>query len=336
MLMSHKINGHIGLYGACRAVIVAILLLASGCSLPFFQWMDHASADELMHEGYAYLDVGLTDSALASFGLALEADPNLFDAHMSMGSIYRSHGNYQLAGNCYQRAVRLAPNDFDARYALGWMLHLQGQLKEAISHYLHAIMIDPDSFDANLNIAGAYLQLSQPIDALPYAQRATELRSDSQAAWSNLATIHSLLGQFKEAVGAYYEAIELGETAEPILLGLANAHLQLQRYEQAVVVLRSLATTHPTASVHQRIGYAFFKMRRFNEALKHFRTALTLDGRDPLALNGVGVCLMAMYLENGQDNEAHRNEALDAWRQSLKIREAQPHIEELIARYERL
>ena len=334
--MPHKSIDHIGLYWASRSVILMNLLVAGGCSTSLFQWVDYSAADEFMRQGYAYLDQGLTDSALASFGLALEADPKLLEAHMSMGSVFRHHGNYELAGRCYERAVSLDPNDFDARYSLGWMQHLQGKLKEAVSNYLHAILIDPDSFDANLNLAGAYLQLGQPTDALPYAQRATELRSGSQAAWSNLATIFSLLGQYEEAVGAYHEAIELGEMAEPILLGLANAHLRLHRYEQAVVALQSLVTTHPSTLVHQRIGYAYFKMRQFPKALDHFRAALEIDNHDPLALNGAGVCLMAMYLENGRDNPSHREEALDAWRQSLKLRESQPHIADLLSRYERL
>lgn len=334
--MPHKSIGHIGLYWASRGMVALFFLVATGCSTSLLQWMNQSAADQFMREGYSYLDEGLTDSALASFGMALEADPKLHQAHMNMGSIYRHHGNYELAGRCYERAVRVDPNDFDARYAFGWMLHLQGKLKEAVESYLHAILIDPDSFDANLNIAGAYLQLGEPTHGLPYAQRATELRHASQAAWSNLATIYSLLGQYEEAVGAYHEAIELGEMAEPILMGLANAHLRLHRYEQAVVALQSLATTHPSASVYQRIGYAYFKMRRFSKALDHFRSALALDDRDPLALNGVGVCLMAMYLESGRDNSSRRDEALDVWRQSLKLREEQPHIVDLLSRYERL
>lgn len=333
--MSRHIKGDVVLCWIAAGTL-ALAILLGGCVAPVVEQFDPAMARDFIRQGEDYLGQGLTDSALAAFGMALEADPTLLEPHMNMGAIYRHHGNFELAGRCYERAIAVDPNHFDARYYYGWMQHLQGHIQKAVQSYLHALSIKPDSFDANLNLAGAYLQLGRPGDALSYITLATQLNPDSQMAWANLATVHNLLHQYEDAIGAYHHAMELGEMAEPILLGLANAHMRLGHFEQALVVLRSLNEQHPSAMVYQQMGYAQFKMRRFDDALASFRTVIAQAGQeDPVALNGAGVCLMALYLKDAGDATASsRDEALAFWRRSLRLRPNQPHIADLLSRYQ--
>lgn len=333
--MSNETSGDMALRRA-GIVLVTFGLLLPACATdpePSFD-LDRALAH--VQQGQTYLQDGLTDSALAQFGLALEADPTFLDAHLHMGAIYRGRGDFDLASRCYERAVAVDPDNFDARYFWGWMQHLQGRIEEAIANYLRALTIRPDDFDANLNIGGAYLQLSRPAAALPYARHATGLQPDSQAAWANLATVHGLLQQYEDAIGAYRQAIELGPSAQPMLLGLANAHLALQHHEQAIIVLQSAIQDTPTAGTYRQMGYAQFKTRQFAEALESFRAAVALEETDHVAMNGVGVCLMALYLQDDPKRPERHEEALNAWRWSLQIDPHQPHIVDLISRYLRL
>lgn len=320
----------------CKAVWVLVLVpLFVGCR-SFRDREIGQLADTFMGQGRVYLEQGLTDSALAAFGLALEANPKLVEAHMNMGQIYQDRGDYDLASRAYERAVNLAPNHFDARYAYGWMQHLMGNLKEAIDSYLQALLLRPESYEANLNIAAAYLQLGRPGDALPYAMKATELKAADQMAWSNLATAYSQLGWYEDAIGAYHEAMELGEPAEPIYMGLAQAHIRLGRYQQAIVVLETLNKYSPSTAAYQMIGFTHFKMHQFEIAMASYRTALTLEPNDPESLNGVGVCLMATYLQAERKDPGQRDEALKTWRHSLQLKPDQPHIVDLLSRYQRL
>ena len=279
---------------------------------------------------------GLDEQALAAFEMALKENPNLVEAHMGVGEIFRERGDYRKANRSYRRAASLSPNSFDAQYYYGLMQHLLGKVRNAIRIYLRALSINPDSFDANLNLGSAYLQIGSAVEALPYAKRAAELNPDHQLAWANVAAVYSLLGRYAEAVEAYREAVELGELAEQILLGLSNAHIQLGHYDRAINVLKSLNRRIPSATAYERLGYAQFKMRRFDESLASFRAALSLDHQDTSALNGLGVCLMTMFLQSGRAAPAQRDEALDAWRRSLQHRPGQPKIIDLLTRYQRL
>ncbi len=326
---------HLFTWLRCTNCLLIIVLMQPGCGSIQTAAKQRAGQVQLQ-QAQEYKDQGLDEQALEAFSAALQDNPNLVEAHMGMGEIFREQGDYRLANRSYRHAARLAPHSFDAQYYYGLMQHLLGKIDRAIRIYLRALSIKPDSFDANLNLGSAYLQTGSAVEALPFAKRATELNAHHQLAWANLAAVYSLLERYPEAVAAYRQAVELGELAEPILLGLANAHIQLGHYDRAINVLQSLNRRLPSSTAYERLGYAQFKTRRFDESLASFRAALSLDQEDVAALNGLGVCLMTMFLQSGRALPPQRDEALDAWRRSLQLKPQQPKIIDLLTRYRRL
>lgn len=295
-----------------------------------------AAARAHMDQAQEYLDQGLSDAALAAFGLALEENPRLIEAHMGIGNIYLERNQPALAEKRFDIAARLEPSNFDAQYGLALAKQLLGKVQEAIRVYLTALTINPDSVEVNQNLAGAYLQLGRPESAIPYAKRAIALDPESEAGWSNLAAANALLDNYEEAIEAYRQAIELGNEQEPIVVGLADAHIKLGNYDRAMVVLESYLLSGPSASAYERLGYAQFKMRRFEDSLASYQAALAIDENDTAALNGLGASLMTLYIKSSRRDKALHQDALDSWRKSLRLRADQPRIVDLISRYERL
>jgi tetratricopeptide (TPR) repeat protein len=309
----------------------------AGCTAPPAATEDTRGQQQMV-EAHAYLDRGLLDSALAAFGLALEENTQLTDAHLGMGHIYREHDNYDLAEKSYKRATDVDPTNFDAHYYLGLMRQLGGKFEAAITAYLQALTINPDSLQANRDIAAAYVQTNATFQALPYALRATQLNADDQNAWYTLATTYALLHQYENAVDAYRQAAELGELADPVLLGLADAHLKLNHYQRAINVLRMYMrrTSDPSSTAYERLGYAMFKLRRFEDALKNYRTTLELSRDDLSALNGAGACMMTMYIQGDREQSALRDEAVRLWRRSVRLDSSQSRIIDLLSRFSRI
>ena len=310
------------------AALAALLVACRGGEL-----IDLGAAEWHLDQADAYLERGLSDSALAAFGLALEENPQLTGAHMGMGHIYHEHGQYRFASRSYEYAAELEPMSFDAHYYLGVTRQLLGELREAVRAYLQALTIEPDSAEANRELASTFLQMGRAPQAEPYAKRATELAPRNQAAWANLAAAYSLTEQYGKAVRAFREAARLGPLDEPLYLGLADAHLRLGHYDRAVVTLTTLLQQQSSAVAHERLGYAFFKKRDYAESLTHYTQALELAPDDPASLNGVGVCLMAMYLKDGRAAPSMRRDAIDAWQRSLELRPDQPRIARLVKHY---
>ena len=312
------------------AIASLTLTAAPGCET---FWETPASQPVHMQEAKRFLDRGLPDSAWASFGLALEENPKLVDAHVGMGWIYHDWGRDVLAHRSFETATGLDPTHYEAHYGLGLTKQVLGWIGDAVEVYLRALALRPASFEANHHLASAYLLLERIEEALPYAQRATRLNANHQGAWANLGTIYRQLGRYQKAIDAYRRAAELGEPAEPILLGMADANIHLERYDRAAVLLRHQNRRKPSATAYERLGYCQFKQRRFDDALASFRAALSIDARDTAALNGLGACLMTLHIESGGRVRTQRRQALDAWRRSIELRPKQPRIAKLIEKY---
>lgn len=316
-------------------VLLALPVVFVGCqSTP--EKASEAAIRQHLSRAQSYLDVGMLDSALAEFGLALEENPTLVEGHMGMGRVFMQRQDYALAANAFQRVVALDPGNFEGYYQLGLSQQLLGKLDEAVRAYLRALLLKPESPQANYNLASAYLQLGRADAALPYAVRSTLLAPDNQQAWANLAAARSLLGEYEQAIEAYRQAVELGEQHPQLMLGLADAHLKLGRYEQAMAVLQSLLQSQPNATAYERLGYALFKLRRMDEALSAYRQALGVNPQEIGALNGIGAVLMTRYIQSGLVEKQLRDEALENWRKSVMISAEQPRIVDLISRYQLL
>ena len=317
------------------AVALVAAFLVTGCTLNPTT-TSRQRADAHLDKAATYETQGLLDAALAEFGLALEVNPNIADAHMGMGGVYQQRGDYEMASRAYERATIVDPNKFEAHYSLGLMKQLLGRLQEALRAYKTAWRLNPDDFKVNRELGSAYLQLGRPGEALTFAQISTKLDPENQAAWCNLAATYNLLGRYEEAVDTYRQAAELGDLADPVLLGLADAHIHLNNFQQAVNVLEVLIRRSPSVTAYERLGYVKFKMRQFKPALFQYRKAILLAPDDTATLNGLGACLMTLYIQAGRNDTDQRNEALNAWRRSIRLNPQQPRIVDLLARFSRI
>lgn len=315
-------------------LLLAVLLLV-GCGA-FGPTPRQKKVTKHLNDARQFREQGLDDSALAALSLALEDNPRLTEAHMGMGDIFRERGDYDLARTRYEEAAEIEPDNFKAHYNHGLMQQLLGQAQEAVNIYLKALSISPQDFLANRDIASAYLQLGLPEMSLPYARLATKINPESQPAWSNLAATYSLLGRYEEAIDAYRTANELGDLADPVLLGLADAHIRLGNYPRAINTLNSLILSSPSVTAHERLGYAYFKQRRYEDSLEQYEAALQFDTEDISALNGAGACYMTLYIEGERENRFQKERAVECWRRSVQLYPNQPRIVDLLSRYSRL
>lgn len=281
---------------------------------------------------------GMLEAAIVAFERVLEENPREITAHIGLGDIEEAQGDYQAASRRYAIAKRIDPSNFKATYKLGLMKHLLDRVQEAINEYLQALAIRPESFPANLNLATAYLQNGRPRLGLPYARKAAQLRPASQNAHANLGALLAATGNYQAAVDHYRTAAELGPISSELALNMADALIRAGRYQRAINTLGMLTqgADPDNPEVYERLGYARFKLRQYETSLRDYNRALELDDEFVRALNGKGVILMTMYLQDARRDKTLRNEAIQAWRKSVSINPEQRRIIDLIARYRKL
>ncbi|MBX3388768.1 MAG: tetratricopeptide repeat protein [Phycisphaeraceae bacterium] len=276
---------------------------------------------------------GMTRPALVEFERAIENNPSLPQAYIGAAEIYRGQGDYESASVRYRQAADLMPQNFEPRYNEGLMLQLLHRLTEAVRAYLKALEIKPNDFDANLNIATAYLEMNEPGSGLPYAQRAVQINPRSGPAHANLGSIYGALNRHQDAVNEYRQALEQVELSPPLLLNLANSLGKVGRYDEMVNTLNQVIKIQPSAAAYERMGYAEFKLYKYDEALKYFRTSVEIDPNYAPGHTGVGVCLLNEYEFSKRQNDSLRSEALSHLRTSVQLDPRQTQVIDIINRY---
>lgn len=328
----HGLVGRTGL-----GIVVAIVASAwlAGCSMSTAARTRESDlkAREYVARAEQLSEEGQFEEAITQLELAIEENPTLTTAHVDLGDIYRVQGNYAAAEESYRRATTLEPRNFEAQYGHGLVLQLLDRLADAVRAYLRALSINPDDFNANLNLATAYLQMQESRQALPYARRAVEIDPRNGPARVNLGAIYAAVGEHESAIREYQAAAELMDFTPPLLLNLADSLGKTGRYQEMVNTLGQLLRTSPSAQAYERLGFAHFRLQRFDEALEAFARAVELDQRHFPALNGLGVCLLNRYLMSDRTDTKSRREGVAALRKSLQVNRDQPRIADLVSRY---
>ncbi|MEO1583538.1 MAG: tetratricopeptide repeat protein [Planctomycetota bacterium] len=291
------------------------------------------AADDATQRAKLLLASGRLRDALAEFERAVEINPMAIDAHIGIGDVYKGEGDLPRAEVAYRRAANLGPSSFQAQYAHALVLQIMEQYAKAVRAYLRALQINPRDFKANMNLGLAFVQLGEPQQGLPYAERATRLSPSSGAAHHNLGVCYAAVGRHDEAIGAYRRASEELGLVPQLLLAIADSQAALEDHAAAASTLQRLINVEPSADAWRRLGAARFRVREYTASFEAFSTALEFDSEHFPALNGIAVCRLNDYLWSDKTDLDALEDAVNAMRQSLRIKRDQPKIIELLTRF---
>ena len=124
-----------------------------------------AGAREWFEQGLALEDAD-TGAALDAYAHALEADPELLDAHLNRGRLLHEAGRLADAERAYTDALGACGAEPLLLFNLGVLLEDMGQKDAAVEAYCAALEVDPTLADAHYNLALLYERLKKPKGAI--------------------------------------------------------------------------------------------------------------------------------------------------------------------------
>jgi tetratricopeptide (TPR) repeat protein len=133
------------------------------------------------------------------------------EAYSRIGYAFWSLGQWQLAADNYQRAIRLQPTLAEGHYDRGVSLEKLGALEEAMICYRQALKIKP-GYAAAHNALGAIME-GQTDEAIVQFRTAIKFDPDHPSAHVNLGMLLLRKGQFEE--GWFHYEWRLKTQAEP-------------------------------------------------------------------------------------------------------------------------
>jgi TolB-like protein/DNA-binding winged helix-turn-helix (wHTH) protein/Tfp pilus assembly protein PilF len=155
---------------------------------------------------------------------ALEIDPNLATAHVTMGDAHLLvDWNWAAAKTEYDRALELNPNLPEAH--LGYEIYYAtlGRHDEAMAHARQAFLIDPLAVESRtwtlwVDYFSGHLQ-----ETVDEAKRTLELEPQASLPYALLAVASADLGRKDEAVQAAENALRLGSDSGSVVATAASA-----------------------------------------------------------------------------------------------------------------
>jgi tetratricopeptide (TPR) repeat protein len=181
------------------------------------------------------------EKARAAARHALELNPNLAEAHVSLAAVIEAYDwKWADAEREYRRALQLNPELPSAHLWYGMFLRDQGRLDEALPELRHAAQLAPVSEMTSLNLAYALMAKGSYSSALDQAELAAELNPSSVSTQLLLANAYRCLARKTEAEAALARAEQAAGDNPHGLSALVGAYARNGANEKGALLRRRL------------------------------------------------------------------------------------------------
>jgi serine/threonine-protein kinase len=213
--------------------------------------------------------------AKAAVARALEIDPQLAEAHATLGLIHRHLWEWQDAESEFKRAIELKPNYATAHHWYAITVRTQRRYAEALAETKKAQALDPLSLIINTNLGTDLDANGRRAEAIEQFRRTIDLDPTFAFAHMRLGRLYLEGGDRQNGLQELEKAAELGgRTAEPVS-ELGYAYAQVGRRGDALKIISELRQKlQDKTAAPFRIGYVYAALGDRTEAYRWFDQAL--------------------------------------------------------------
>ena len=170
---------------------------------------------------------------------ALEIDPNLAEAHASLGVIHNSfEGNWQESENEFRRSIELKPGLGHAHMWYGLLLDVFGRYEEALEQIKLSSKSDPLSRIVATNLGGTFVLMGKPNEAIEQFKAALELDPVFAYALEGLGWAYYLDHRPEEALSEITKACALSKEGAMLKTSLACLLVLIGRRDEALKLVK--------------------------------------------------------------------------------------------------
>jgi TolB-like protein len=225
------------------------------------------------HHDEEFFKESFLDSVAIFSDIALSYDDQLSDAYTLKAYYYGAKGNIEQAIKELDNAVKFNPNDWFAYSVRGYVYQVISLVK-SIENYQKAISLNHGSQLPYLlkSIGDIYLNAGFTEKARNYYQEAFSLDKDSVSYFRYLAGLEINSGDAENGIVFENKTSKLDSTYIPSLewYSITGKHQEAYTIAKKLIVYYKTSGTLELGKSH-RIGYAFYKVGKTNEAEYYFK-----------------------------------------------------------------
>jgi adenylate cyclase len=190
---------------------------------------------------------------------ALALDPNLPEAHVSLGAIALSEMNIKEAKSEFERAIALNSNLSGAHYYLSMLLAAEGQFDASIVEAKRAIQLDPLSLVVRERLGNTYRYARRYPEAKKIFETVIQLNPAYAQAQDSLGICLELTGDLDGAVAHFKKSFQLDHDFHSVVF-LAHCYAIKGEREKATQTLAEAQELEKKAGAEWAYGYALVYM----------------------------------------------------------------------------
>jgi serine/threonine-protein kinase len=227
------------------------------------------------------------ETAIASFTVALAADPSFAPAHAGLAEAYFRMWNARReqqwvakAESACNRALALDEQLAAAHATLGMIRNGTGHYEDAVAALQRALELEPGNADAYRELALAYAALGRPADAEATYKKAIALDPAFWVSHNTLGVFYWEQGRPEEAAAQFQRVIELLPNSPWGYNNLGGLYLYLEQPEKARPAFARSIAVEPNHAAYSNLGTINFQEGNYDEAVALYRKALEFDASD--------------------------------------------------------
>ena len=222
------------------------------------------------------------DEAIAAFGELLDKDPTANNIRLYRGIAYEDKGQLDKAYAEYTLISRTSEQYIDAAGHIALILKEQGKGDEAIATLKDAIGANPGNLELYLNLSSLYESLNRPQAALEFLLANEEHFLKESRLHFHIGVLLDKLGKRSESIKRMKEVLKLDATDAQALnyLGYTYVEMGLHLEEALELIKRAVAIRPKDAFILDSLGWAYFKLKRYDDATEALEEAVSLVDDD--------------------------------------------------------
>jgi tetratricopeptide (TPR) repeat protein len=250
--------------------------------------IDSTVAEYYNEKGNIYFDNEFFDEAFFSYQKAIELDNELVNAILQLSSIEVALGNFELAMDMVNKALRVEPMNPEGYYLKAFIYLDMSDTALAISSFRTAVEVDPDHYNSYIMLGKLY-DIKMHDFAGDYYDNAIRIRPNSIEALYNKGMFLQRVEEYDEAYLIYDKIIALDTTSYFAYYNRGYILLVSDSsYSGAIKEFEKSLVYYPYYfQALYNIGLCYENMGEYDKAEAFYKKSLDINPQYDLAAKGL-------------------------------------------------
>jgi tetratricopeptide (TPR) repeat protein len=281
-----------------KCVSLTVLMIGVNAAALGQERSNHYKVEQLIAEGFRYIEKGDYQAALDSFDHAIyHCSVHYPRAYTGKGDVLLQLGRNEEALDAYKAAQKMGFNDPVILRVIGATYHNLGDYDRAIESTLQYVNKRPADGSGYIALAWYYSFKREYRSAVDAGLKAVRYAPWDHMSHTNLCRAYNDVRRYRDAVDSCRQALRLkpGDGESYLYLGYAYSYLDQDEsandaIEKAIVGLEELVRKNPNfADGYYLLGNAYMAADKSKSAIGPLKTAITIQPNFPFAVASLGL-----------------------------------------------